>query len=94
MESRSPAALPVGVYPVNVSVPKFHLFQPVTVKPEHSPQTADNGRIIGILFDPDKSLQCHWWYVVEYPDGMKSSPWLELGHKNEVPESEITQREA
>lgn len=92
MESRTPADPSSEVCPVNISAPKFHLFQSVTVDSEHYPYPADDGRIVGVVFDLDESLHCHWWYVVEYPEGLNSSPWIEPGYKNEVPESEITLR--
>lgn len=76
-----------------VPAPKFHLFQPVTVYSALDSFPADHGRIVGICFDPRQHLQTQWWYTVEYPDGIESSPWLQPGYKDEVPESDITQRE-
>ncbi len=79
--------------PGNVSAPKFHLFQSVTVYAERCPFPPDYGRVIGVVFDPEEHLQCQWWYVVEFPEGCDSSPWVAPGYKDEIPESDITQRE-
>lgn len=76
-----------------VAAPKFHLFQSVTVYSALDSFPADHGRIVGICFDPQQHLQNQWWYTVEYPEGVASSPWLQPGYKDEVPESDITRRE-
>ena len=80
-------------YPEGVSAPKFHLFQSVTVHAEGTSYPDDYGRVIGVLFDPEAHLKSQWWYEVEYPDGCASSPWVEAGYKEQIPESGIAQRE-
>ena len=92
MKSGSLSDSSAASYPQGVSAPKFHLFQSVTIHAEGTAYPADCGRIIGVAFDPQAHLESYWWYEVDYPGGCASSPWLQPGHREQIPESDITQR--